>query len=117
MSLPVLALGLFSCTKAVIDQDAANGGGGGNENLPESAVFNPDVRNIMQNSCITCHGGAAPSAGIDLNTYQVVRQNTEFGNLKQRMNSLTSPMPPSGVLPAEQRAVIDKWIEDGYPEN
>lgn len=106
---------LSSCTKAVIDPDST----GGTEPTPEpeSAVFNDDVKNIMLNSCITCHGGPAPAAGIDLNTYAVVRQQAEFGNLVQRMNSATSPMPTSGILPQETRAIIDKWVADGYPEN
>lgn len=104
-----------SCTKAIIDPDTAGGNEPGPE--PESAVFNNDVKDIMQNSCITCHGGPAPSAGIDLNAYSTVRQYAEFGNLVQRMNSTTSPMPPSGILPQEKRSIIDKWVTDGFPEN
>ena len=102
-------------TKAIIDPDSAEETGSIEE--PESAVFNSDVKNIMLNNCITCHGGPAPSAGIDLNTYSVVRQQAEFGNLVQRMNSTTSPMPTSGILPQETRAIIDKWAADGFPEN
>ena len=106
---------LSSCTKAVIDPD--NAGGAEPGPAPESAVFNSDVKNIMQNNCITCHGGPSPAAGIDLNTYSVVRQHAEFGNLVQRMNSTTSPMPTSGILSQEKRSIIDKWVADGFPEN
>lgn len=105
-----------SCTKAVIDPDAANGNTG-QPNLPDTAVYDPDVRNIMFNNCVTCHGGSAPSAGLDLTNYTNVRQATEVGNLFQRMNSTTSPMPPAGVLPQEMRSTVEKWMNDGYPEN
>ncbi len=105
---------LSSCSKAIIDENPDNTPP---EPLPISAVYNNDVKDVMYNYCVTCHGGAAPSAGLDLTTYNSVKNATQSGQLINRMNSATSPMPASGLLPQEVRNIIDKWAEDGYPEN
>lgn len=114
IGLVLMSLSFFRCTKAVIDENVEPVEP---DNLPASAVYNNDVKDIMFNYCVTCHGGTAPSAGLNLSTYAAVRQATEFGTLQQRMNSTTSPMPASGMLSQDLRAIIDKWVQDGYPEN
>lgn len=108
-----LTIFLGSCTTAVIDEVSV----GGLDPIQRTILYDPDVQTIMFNNCVTCHGGPAPNAGVDLTTYDNVRFYTESGNLNQRMNDAASPMPPSGLLPAEQRQIIAKWIEDGFPEN
>ncbi len=100
-----------SCTKAVIDEDINPDG------VPTDITYNPEVANIMFNNCTTCHGGAAPSAGLSLTTYQDVRFSAENGNLIDRMNDAGRPMPPNGLLPAEERIKIDNWASNGFPEN
>lgn len=104
----------LQCTKAIIDEESDTPNPG---NLPESAVYNNDVKDIMFNYCITCHGGTAPSANLDLTSYTSVRQAAESGILQSRMNSVSSPMPASGLLSEDLRLIIDKWVLDGYPEN
>jgi hypothetical protein len=111
----LLGLGLLiimaSCTKAVIDDN------GPTTPVDKIIKYNTDIQPIMFNHCITCHGGPAPSAGLDLSNYQNVRFSTEQGNLIGRMNNTANPMPPSGLLSATDRALIDKWVADGYLEN
>lgn len=79
--------------------------------------YSPEIENIMYNNCTTCHGGNAPSAQIDLTTYDNVRTQTENGNLLSRINDGADPMPPSGQLSLENRDKIMKWMEEGFPEN
>ncbi|OJJ19084.1 hypothetical protein BKI52_19915 [marine bacterium AO1-C] len=108
-----LLISFSSCTKAIIEEPDPN-------NLPtlnRPIKYNPDVQNIMFNHCTTCHGGSNPNAGLDLTTYQNVRQSAEQGNLNQRMNDAANPMPQGGLLPPDQRQIIAKWIQDGFPEN
>ncbi len=103
---------LQNCTKAIIDET------GTTPTLPDRIIkYSPDIETIMFNHCTTCHSGNAPSANVDLSTYQNVRFYTEQGNLIHRMNNTNNPMPPSGVLSIEQRQLLDKWILDGYLEN
>ena len=102
------------CSKAIIDEGPA-------QPQPvvvdEPVAFNPDVQQIMYNNCQTCHSGAAPSSGVDLTTYDNVKWYTESGSLLNRINSGVTPMPPSGLMSAEDRAKIQKWADDGFPEN
>ena len=113
LSIGGLIFSLMSCTKAVIEEVTPS-------SLPpitRTIKYNSDVQNIMFNHCVTCHGGSSPSAGLDLTTYENVRRSTEQGTLSQRINDAANPMPQSGLLPSEQRQIIAKWIQDGFPEN
>ncbi|WP_459211443.1 c-type cytochrome domain-containing protein [Aquimarina rhabdastrellae] len=106
-------IALWSCSHADIIQEST-------DDLPPlqtDVKYNPEVQNIMFNNCITCHGGPSPSAGLDLTTYQNVRASAESSNMIQRMNDIANPMPPSGVLSAQIRQQMDKWVADGFPEN
>ncbi|MEQ6123756.1 hypothetical protein AAON49_06105 [Pseudotenacibaculum sp. MALMAid0570] len=109
----LFTIGLFisSCTTAEIpleeDPDPIN----------ETITYVDNVKTIIDNNCTTCHGAVNPNAGLSLVTYLQVRSAAENGNLIPRMNNATNPMPPSGVLPAATRAIIDKWRDDGFLEN
>ena len=110
----LIAISVFqSCTTAILDE-------GNTSDLPpitRIVTYDAEVQNIMFNRCVTCHGGSAPQAGLDLTTYSNTRSSAEMGNLIQRMNSATSPMPPNGLVSSELRQVMDKWVSDGFPEN
>ncbi len=104
---------LSACTTAVIED--ANP-----DTLPpiqETIRYSPEVRSVMTNYCTTCHAGPAASAGVSLTNYQDVRFYTESGNLLNRINNTTNPMPPNGLIPAIERQRIAKWAEDGFPQN
>ena len=108
LSVTILAT---SCTKAIIDENPES-----NPPVTKTVYYNPDVQAIMYNNCVTCHSGSAPSAGLRLDNYTDTRYATENGNVIERMNSTTSPMPPNGVLPPLQRQLMDKWVLDGFLE-
>lgn len=100
-----------SCTKAILEDVTPI------VPIVETVKYDPDVATIMTNNCIACHSGPAANAGLDLTSYLNVRVATAQGNLIQRMNDSGNPMPPSGVLPAATRQVIDQWVTDGYLED
>lgn len=110
--IPVLivCITIFTkCSEAIIDE--------GNVTISQEVKYNNDVKTIMTNYCITCHGNITPSAGLNLSTYQNVRFSIENGNLINRINSTTSPMPQNGLMSLENRLKIQKWANDGFPEN
>lgn len=78
--------------------------------------YDPDVKTIVQNNCLNCHGTVNPQGGLSLTNYQEVRSSGESGKLTGRMNNAASPMPPSGILSGTTRAIVDKWVADGYLE-
>ena len=108
-----LAMGFLvtSCTTTEIPIDEQT------QVIEEVITYNADVKTIIDNNCTGCHGTVSPQAGLSLVTYQQVRTAAEIGNLIQRMNSATNPMPPSGRLSADIRAIIDAWADDGFLEN
>lgn len=84
---------------------------------PDLTTYAAHIRPIMNSSCVQCHSNpptnGAPNA---LTTYALVRASAENGNLIQRMNNGSAPMPPSGLLPQSTRDQIQKWKDDGFPE-
>lgn len=98
------------CTKAEIPKEEP-------VVVTQTVTYEADIKTIVQNSCLTCHGAVNPAAGLNLSTYLLVKDATQNGSLIQRINDASSPMPQSGLLPAEQRALFDKWVQDGYLEN
>lgn len=86
-------------------------------NPPADVTYEADIQPLMYNYCTTCHGGPVSSAGLRLTTYQEVRSIAEGGQLVQRVNDTTTPMPPSGLLSAQEQELITQWVENGFPEN
>ncbi|MCL7752151.1 hypothetical protein [Polaribacter sp. Z022] len=103
---------IASCTKAFIPdiEDTTNP-------ITKVIKYNTDVKQIMTNNCITCHGGPSPSDGLDLTTFANVKNAALNRNLIERMNDATAPMPQSGLLLLSTRKIIDKWKADGFLEN
>lgn len=107
----IIGLAMNSCTTAEIPIDEVDGP------IVELVTYNADVKAIIDANCVSCHGTTNPNAGLSLVTYQQVRNAAENGNLIPRMNNATAPMPPSGRLSANIRALIDAWADDDFPEN
>jgi len=100
-----------ACTKAVLDLDETP------IELGE-VTFDADIKAIIVTNCtMTCHVGSAPIGGIVLSGYTNVRNQTEFGSVIARINDFDNPMPPSGAMSSEDRQKIQKWADDGYPQN
>lgn len=70
--------------------------------------------NIIAPNCAGCHGGANPSAGINLSAYAGVK------GLGQTLYNVIAngTMPPGGaVISATQLSQIQAWINSGSPNN
>lgn len=112
IAIIAISINTQSCTTAIIDE-------GNTSTLPpltRTVTYESDVKTIMFNNCITCHGGSAPSDNLDLSTYQNTKIAAQQRNLIQRMNDVTSPMPQQGVLSPQIRQIMDKWVADGLLE-
>lgn len=116
-----LSLASFGALEPVSEAEAAD----------PSIQFNRDIRPILTDSCVSCHGfdGADRKANLRLDTYEGAtavldgRQAIKPGDLNaselwRRVNS-TDPkivMPPPEVpkkLTAEQIALLGRWIQEG----
>lgn len=83
----------------------------------ETITYDDDVEVIIVTNCVSCHSGPNANAGLQLTSYLNVKAAAEQGNLLNRINNATNPMPQGGLLPPETRQIIDQWVADGYLEN
>jgi cytochrome c5 len=87
----------------------------------ENVTFSQTVVNNLQNNgCINCHSGSSPSGGVSLGNHSNVSQVAQSGRLMGAIRRLDgfAAMPPSGDPMGEcQTDQIQKWIDDGTPNN
>lgn len=79
-----------------------------------------DVWPIISSNCTGCHSGGAPQGNVSLENYDdiVVAANNGslLGTIKHEEG--WSPMPKGGgQLNDCDIATIEKWVNDGTPEN
>ena len=84
------------------------------------ATYVDEAKVIIDTKCATpgCHDNAVGLG--DFRTYaglsgQGVLVDGAQG-LGGRITSVTSPMPPQGLLPDSLRRVLECWAQDGYPQ-
>lgn len=93
--------------------------------------FEKQIRPLLLEQCAKCHGLEKQEGGFSLATRKSLLQGGDSGTalvpgkpadslLIKAVEYLDEPkMPPSGKLPAEQIALLRRWIESGaaWPEN
>lgn len=81
------------------------------------------VKKIMDKSCVFCHDGqgtaGSPMGLTKPEDFHVASPLTPgkkvYETVQARMNNKQRPMPPRGVLPAADLAVVDAWVKAGAP--
>lgn len=84
-----------------------------------SVTYNLTIKPIMTTYCVGCHGTNSPSAGIDLSTYQKVKNVADIGQLTGAVNHEAgfAAMPPSGSKLSQCNLdQITIWINNNYAE-
>jgi mono/diheme cytochrome c family protein len=85
-----------------------------------NVTYASTIRPILQNSCLGCHSGTAPSGGIPLETHSdvlaVVNNGKLLGSIRHEQGYST--MPKGGAkLNDCYITQIEKWINNGAPNN
>jgi cytochrome c5 len=84
----------------------------------EVVSFAADVTTIITNNCLSCHSGANPNAGVLLTNYSEIATYAQSGLLMNVLTGTGAPtMPPTGQLDNCSIDKIQKWINDGSPNN
>ena len=85
---------------------------------PDQVTYEADVRPIVEGICLNCHTDPPINgAPMPLTSFDAVRNAVETRGLLTRINSISNPMPPSGLLPADTRQVFQDWVDQGFIEN
>lgn len=81
--------------------------------------FTTNIKPIIQNNCVGCHSGSAPSGKIDLSTYSGIQAVALNGKLYGSVSWSAgfSAMPKSQKLPNCQITQLKKWIDAGSQNN
>ncbi len=88
------------------------------EPIPEQVSYAEDVKSIIDNNCIVCHGATPiPGTNLSLINYDQVRDAVLNKGLINRISlqeGNSSLMPQGGPkLPETTINIIKKWQEDG----
>jgi mono/diheme cytochrome c family protein len=86
--------------------------------------FENEVRPLLAEYCIKCHGGEKQEGGLRLDTRDAMLAGGDSGAavlpgaladslIVSAVRYESLEMPPSGQLTAEQIAVIENWVEKG----
>ena len=95
--------------------------------IPTSISYSKDVQPLWDQSCISCHkpGATAPDLTAG-NSYAALTANNKYISTGNAANSLLHKaligqgaplMPTAGKWSDSKIALIDKWINDGAPNN
>ncbi len=93
----------------------------------KSAFFAAQVRPLLQENCVVCHGGDSPSGGLNLLSREAILKggvsgpsvvlNKPAGDslLVRAINHVGRKMPPQGKLPKAQIDTLTRWVSLGLP--
>ncbi|MCS7037333.1 MAG: hypothetical protein RMJ33_06925 [Saprospiraceae bacterium] len=80
--------------------------------------FSVEVKAVFDANCARCHVPGSPQySGIAMGTHAQMENFAKNGKLVGRINNASSPMPPSGLMAACDRARIEAWVRAGAPNN
>lgn len=82
--------------------------------------YSQHIAPYVNSQCVNCHGGSAPSAGIDLSNYTLVKASVNNGTFGGSINHQSgfSPMPKGlGKTEPCMLSKINRWIAQGAPNN
>lgn len=109
-----------------VSQPPGSGSGGGVSGAggsPAASGVPCDVATYLAAKCTACHGNPPlPSALAGLVTYADLKATSKEDPTKNeaelslaRMKNAASPMPPGALPSASDVAILESWINAGYP--
>lgn len=84
----------------------------------QNITYTGQIEALVKTNCIACHTNPPNNgASIPLTTYDAVKNAVETRDLISKINSVTNPMPPGGLMSKDTRRIFDAWIAQGLKEN
>lgn len=84
-----------------------------------NVTYSASVQPIIANKCKGCHSGVASQGGVDLSNYANVKMQVTNGKLWGSVSHSAgyTAMPVGGNLSSCELTQIQKWINQGAPNN
>jgi hypothetical protein len=80
--------------------------------------YNEDIKPIITQNCISCHGPGGVEASIPLTNYTQVKAQADAGLIKSTIfDGQPNPMPQGGQLSSDQKQLIQCWLNNGEKES
>jgi mono/diheme cytochrome c family protein len=133
--LPVMVVVIFFACRHSLDgvSTGSTGTGGGttppavSNCSPDSVYFVNEIMPLISSNCTMsgCHDNITHKDGVNLTTYSKIMQYVVPGNAGNsklykviiKTNSDRMPPPPMPAFTAEQKAKVQKWINQGAKNN
>ncbi len=83
-------------------------------------TWDSKVAAILQKNCVECHGPVSPYLGVRHDSYTAEMIVVNDGRLRGVINHLDgyAKMPKDrGKLPACELEILNRWLDNGAPEN
>ena len=113
ITLIALIISFFSCTNHSEDDLIIKA------DISSDVTYTSNVKSIIDNNCLNCHGSTNPNAGLSLTNYDQVKQAVLNSGLIDRISRPAGDpqlMPQTGKLPQQTIDIIIKWNTDGLLE-
>lgn len=88
--------------------------------LTDDVTFSGFVKPLIDRSCSSCHNSALASGNVNLETFSTIKPVIEDGRFLGTIHHRPgfSPMPQGGPKLSDcELSKIERWIEDGFPDN
>ncbi len=82
--------------------------------LSKNQLAYGDVQYIFNNSCVSCHSSASPSAGIATDNYNSVKANLSL--ISSAIANQVMPPKSGNPLSLLELQIIAKWVAQGAPQ-
>lgn len=84
-----------------------------------NVTFSVSVKSILDNYCLGCHNASTASGGAVFDSYTDLLPWVQSGQLMGDVKQLSGffPMPPGTKLNDCDIAKLQKWVNDGAPNN
>lgn len=113
--LMIVALVIHACKHEPV-KPKPNDNNNNNDTCNVSNVgFAAVVHPILLQNCQSCHSDQFATEDVSVSDYSDVKKIAEDGDLLEVLKKGT--MPPAGALPACEIQKIEKWVQNGAPNN
>lgn len=80
-----------------------------------TVTYTTNVKSIIDNNCISCHGASNPSAGFNISTYTNAKNNINaIINRADLQTGQPGIMPPSGRMSSSKIQILKDWQTQGF---